>query len=289
MCTLLALTACGSPTSSVVAVPGQADLNVAGPQHTGAPAEEGTGNLVAGVEDELRNEPSAATALSSEPSSSRTSAAGADADANRPSQTPASRTTRLSAPLPQRTGLRRASRVSPPGARVTTGPARQKPPRPAATAGLDASPTKVTGSPGSLSLVLGTGSPTADEADVIRLVNIERVAAGCPALTPQPLLMQVARGHSQAMSGPAAFKHNSPDGRTPFQRLTAVGYRYLVAGEIIAAGQPTPAAVLEAWMNSPDHRQNILDCRFTQIGVGKAFVAGSQYGTYWTQELAVPM
>jgi uncharacterized protein YkwD len=54
-------------------------------------------------------------------------------------------------------------------------------------------------------------------------------------------------------------------------------------GENIAAGQRTPAAVMDAWMKSPGHRANILNCGFRVIGMGVATVTGSPFGIYWTQ------
>jgi uncharacterized protein YkwD len=138
-------------------------------------------------------------------------------------------------------------------------------------------------------LTFGPPTPSTAEAEVVRLVNLERTAEGCPALTVSPLLVQVARAHSQEMSLPGGFRHNSPDGRTPFQRLKAAGYQYSIATENIAAGQPTAAAVVAAWTSDEESKANMLDCRLTQIGVGMVNRPGSQYDTYWTQNLATPM
>jgi uncharacterized protein YkwD len=139
-------------------------------------------------------------------------------------------------------------------------------------------------------LTLGPGTESAVEAQVVTLVNQQRLAAGCQAVTVSPILITVARAHSKEMSGSTGgIKHNSANGRTPFQRMTAAGYEYSVAAENIAAGQPTATAVMAAWMASQGHRANILNCGLTQIGVGMAYKAGSQYGTYWTQDLGTPM
>jgi uncharacterized protein YkwD len=143
----------------------------------------------------------------------------------------------------------------------------------------------VTGAP----LLLGPVTESVAEAEAVRLVNVERANSGCPAVVTDPTLVRLARGHSQDMAGAAGFKHNGSDGRTPFQRMTAVGYDYSVAAENIAAGQPNAAAVMAAWMASPGHRANILDCRFTQIGVGVVNVPGTPYVVYWTQEFGAPM
>ena len=81
------------------------------------------------------------------------------------------------------------------------------------------------------------------------------------------------------------FSHTSLDGRTLSQRLTNAGYAGAFPwGENIAAGQPTPQAVVDAWMSSPGHCTNIMNGSYRAIGVGYAFRAGSTYGHYWTQD-----
>ncbi|MGR7002617.1 CAP domain-containing protein [Yinghuangia aomiensis] len=76
------------------------------------------------------------------------------------------------------------------------------------------------------------------------------------------------------------FSHDTPEGKTPWDRAKAAGIGYLGA-ENIARGQKTPAAVMEAWMNSPGHRANILDCSLTKLGVG---VRMGGEGPWWTQD-----
>jgi len=139
-------------------------------------------------------------------------------------------------------------------------------------------------------LVLGPGTESAQEAEVVRLVNQQRTAAGCAAVTVNPILVTVARAHSQEMSSSTeGIKHNGNDGRTPFQRMIAAGYPYSLAAENIAAGQSTAGAVMAAWLDSELHRDNILNCGLRQIGVGMVYKPGSEYGTYWTQDLGTPM
>ena len=119
---------------------------------------------------------------------------------------------------------------------------------------------------------------------MLRLVNVQRASAGCAALQSNPVLVGVARAHSQDMGEHGYFSHDSQDGRSPFDRMRAAGYQGGLMGENIAAGQPTPAAVMDAWMNSAGHRANILNCGYHVIGIGVAKVAGSPYGSYWTQD-----
>jgi len=138
-------------------------------------------------------------------------------------------------------------------------------------------------------LMLGPGTESVAEAEVVRLVNVKRADAGCEPVTVDPILVELARAHSLDMAGAAGFQHNGADGRTPFQRMTAADYQYSVAAENIAAGQPNAAAVMSAWMASPAHEVNIQDCRFTEIGVGVVNRPGTPYVVYWTQEFGTPM
>lgn len=117
------------------------------------------------------------------------------------------------------------------------------------------------------------------EAEVIRLVNIERQNAGLKPLTQNWELSRVARIKSQDMMKNNYFAHNSPTYGTPFNMMKDFGITYKSAGENIAKGQTTSAAVMKAWMNSPGHRANILNSNFTQIGVGY-----EPNGNYWTQQ-----
>ena len=97
----------------------------------------------------------------------------------------------------------------------------------------------------------------------------------------------MARAHSADMATKGYFDHTSPDGRSPFDRMRAAGYRGNLMGENIAAGQRTAAAVETAWMNSPGHRANILNCGYKVIGIGVATRSSSPYGIYWTQDFGI--
>jgi uncharacterized protein YkwD len=123
-------------------------------------------------------------------------------------------------------------------------------------------------------------------AQVVSLTNAERSKAGCPALTVDRRLTAAAQAHSVDMAVRGYFDHDSPDGRTPFQRIGDAGYPFSIAAENIAAGQRTAPDVLTGWMNSAGHRANILNCALTQIGVG--YATGGSYGTYWTQDFGTP-
>ncbi|RKD33462.1 SafA/ExsA family spore coat assembly protein [Thermohalobacter berrensis] len=119
------------------------------------------------------------------------------------------------------------------------------------------------------------------EDKVIKLVNIERSKRGLQPLRKNWQLSRVARYKSQDMINKNYFSHYSPTYGSPFKMMEDFGLRFTAAGENIAMGQRTPEEVMNAWMNSPGHRSNILSSSFDQIGVG---VAKDKYGRYyWTQ------
>ncbi|MGW5672522.1 CAP domain-containing protein [Micromonospora sp. NPDC003776] len=125
---------------------------------------------------------------------------------------------------------------------------------------------------------------TAELQQVVDLVNKERAKAGCKALTIDDKLMLAAQRHSQDQADHKTMSHDGSDGSDVGDRLDRVGYAWRAYGENVAWNQQTPAAVMDAWMNSPGHRANILNCSFTEIGVG---VARSN-GPYWTQDFGTP-
>lgn len=108
---------------------------------------------------------------------------------------------------------------------------------------------------------------TSYATEVTRLTNVERGKAGCAAVKTDARLAAAALTHSKDMVDRDYFSHTSPDGKGPGDRATAAGYPSW-SGENIAAGYPTPAAVVQGWMDSPGHKANILNCQSKATGVG---------------------
>ncbi|MGH9643181.1 MAG: CAP domain-containing protein [Terriglobales bacterium] len=122
------------------------------------------------------------------------------------------------------------------------------------------------------------------QTEVLDLVNKERTQAGCKPLRLDPRLAAAATAHSEDMAKRGYFGHNNPDGASPADRIRAIGYEWASEGENIAVGYDSAERVMAAWMHSKGHRENILNCDFTDIGVG---VADSGHGApYWTQDFA---
>ncbi len=100
--------------------------------------------------------------------------------------------------------------------------------------------------------------------------NVARTANNLPALTENPLLQAAAQEKANDMATKGYFAHTSPTGITPWHWLTDVGYSFVYAGENLAVNFSDSQDVTTAWLNSPEHRANILDVNFTQIGIATA-------------------
>lgn len=131
----------------------------------------------------------------------------------------------------------------------------------------------------------GTASSSVT-AEVIRLVNVERQKAGCSGLSGESRLEAAAQKHSELQAAQNSMSHQLPGEAGMGDRVTAEGYRWRSVAENVAAGYTSAASVMDGWMNSPGHKANILNCGYTEIGVG---LAKSSSGTrYWTQNFASP-
>ncbi|MGI5273865.1 CAP domain-containing protein [Nonomuraea sp. CA-218870] len=127
----------------------------------------------------------------------------------------------------------------------------------------------------------GQGASTA-ESEVVRLTNQARARNGCRPLTHDPQLRRAAERHSADMATRGYFDHTGRNGSSVGDRIRAAGFSPVRAwGENIAMGQSTAAQVVRGWLDSPGHRQNIMNCSFTHIGVGH-----HSRGPHWTQVFA---
>lgn len=114
---------------------------------------------------------------------------------------------------------------------------------------------------------------------VVELVNEERAKAGL-----KPLMLEkniTAAAQVRAVETEQSFSHTRPDGRHFTTALKEAGVSYRGAGENIAWGQKTPEQVMNGWMNSAGHRANILNEKFTSIGVG--YHQNANGVNYWGQ------
>lgn len=124
------------------------------------------------------------------------------------------------------------------------------------------------------------------EAELEDLVNQYRFDRGLGALRILPELKDLALAHSihMGLHEPAFFDHRNPEGEGPEER--ANGWVECTAiGENIAAGQSAAEAVFRSWLDSPGHRANLEDPKWTHMGAGHAVLPESPYVTYWTLDL----
>jgi uncharacterized protein (TIGR03000 family) len=124
-----------------------------------------------------------------------------------------------------------------------------------------------------------------EEQEILDLTNKEREKTGLAPLRANAKLVKAARDHSANMARLEMLDHEL-EGKGPGERLAAVEYASSGWGENCAAGQRTPAAAVESWMNSEGHRGNILNGSYEEIGVAVANSTGG--GRYWTQVFARP-
>ena len=117
--------------------------------------------------------------------------------------------------------------------------------------------------------------------DIVRYTNAQRAAHGCGAVRVDAKLAYAARVQSGYMARTGRFSHTGAGGSTFVARITKAGYSGALS-ENIAWGYRSGAQVVAAWMKSPGHRANILNCRAKAVGVGAVFAAN---GTpYYTQD-----
>jgi uncharacterized protein YkwD len=119
------------------------------------------------------------------------------------------------------------------------------------------------------------------QGDIVYLTNKQRALNGCKPMHVDARLTTAARGHSAYMATTGAFSHTGRAGSTFDARIKAAGFPR-PAAENIAYGYRTGLDVVKAWMASPGHRANILNCKATTVGVGAVYSKSGN--VYYSQE-----
>jgi uncharacterized protein YkwD len=101
-------------------------------------------------------------------------------------------------------------------------------------------------------------------------------------------LAGVAFGHAADMAIHNYFEHEDRTGRSPADRVRAVGYQEKLVGENIAYGPKSAEEVVQGWLDSPGHCENIMDPRFAEMGIASAPGQASRRGLFWVQLLVAP-
>ena len=131
--------------------------------------------------------------------------------------------------------------------------------------------------------------PTGIALQVVELTNAERTRAGLAVFRINARLGEAARIQAEQIAAAGRLDHVVRDARYPRleDRLDAAEYRWQAAGENLAFGQQSAAAVVAGWMQSPGHRANILHATFTEIGV--AYLTDTNGRPYYAQVLGRPI
>jgi uncharacterized protein YkwD len=119
---------------------------------------------------------------------------------------------------------------------------------------------------------------------VVASVNQYRAGAGLGPVVVDARLTGAAQSHANDMAQRQLLTHTGSDGSNAGARISARGYGWTTWAENAAAGQPTPADVMNSWMNSPGHATNMRNGTVVNIGVAAA--VGSNGVTYWVMVLA---
>jgi uncharacterized YkwD family protein len=125
-----------------------------------------------------------------------------------------------------------------------------------------------------------TSSASAEETELLSLINAERRKNGLSDLKFDETLLKVAREKARDMVANNYFSHNSPTYGSPFDMMKQFGVTYRTAGENIA-GNSTLQGAVTAWMNSQGHRENILNSAYNYTGIG--IVSSPKYGKILVQ------
>ncbi len=116
----------------------------------------------------------------------------------------------------------------------------------------------------------------------------DRSFAPAPPVKLSQTLAGVAFGHADDMARHNYFEHEDLLGRSPADRVRAVGYQEKLVGENIAYGPKSAEEVVQGWLDSPGHCENIMDPRFAEMGIAYAAGQASRRGLFWVQLLVAP-
>ena len=124
---------------------------------------------------------------------------------------------------------------------------------------------------------LSTAQAAYSAGTLVTMTNSARAQEGLGALLTNSALASAAFAKANDIIAKDYFAHNSPDGKTPWDFISEAGYNYTYAGENLSIGYNDASELFSAWMNSPTHRENILNPNFREIGI--AVVSGEFQGT----------
>jgi uncharacterized protein YkwD len=167
----------------------------------------------------------------------------------------------------------------------------------AAPAAAQAAPAAAQAAPASTRAARGSAQAPTTANRALKLVNEARArGAQCgersfgpaPPVRLSDTLAWVAYGHADDMAKHNYFEHEDRTGHSPADRVRAVGYQEKLVGENIAYGPKSADEVVQGWLDSPAHCENIMDPRFGEMGIAYAPGQSSRRGRFWVQLLVAP-
>lgn len=117
--------------------------------------------------------------------------------------------------------------------------------------------------------------------------NQQRADGGSSQLTISSSLTTAAQSKANDMIARNYWSHNTPDGKEPWIFIDAAGYKYERAGENLAYGFATSSDTVKGWMNSPTHKDNLMDTSFSEVGFG--YANGDNYNSSGPETVVVAM
>lgn len=111
------------------------------------------------------------------------------------------------------------------------------------------------------------GEVLMSESEIVEVINNERLKNNLPKYKINDSLEKSADIKADDMLIKNYWSHYSPDGQAPWSIIQNVGYSYKLAGENLAEGYTSPEEVVQAWMDSPAHKANLLNNNFNEIGI----------------------
>jgi uncharacterized protein YkwD len=112
--------------------------------------------------------------------------------------------------------------------------------------------------------------------------------AAAPPLKLVGALSDAAREHAKDMAKHSVLAHEGTDGSTPAMRVTRERYAWRIVGENVASGPTSADEVMAGWLESPHHCENLMNARYTDMGIAYTVDPKSDAGVYWAQVFAAP-
>ncbi len=128
-----------------------------------------------------------------------------------------------------------------------------------------------------------------DMSEAQQLINAYRSEQGLKPLKLDPLLTAAAKAHSRDLAKHDRISHYGSNGSSPWDRVTAAGYKARVAAENVGTGQASLSEVIKGWKASEGHNKNLLLADAEHMGIALVQDTGTEFKTFWTLVVGAPL